>query len=127
MPRCPGRRWTTSPAACLRGAGLPELRPREPDTEYPLSITVNMSLMISANILLFCYAAWLSFRSARWLLALCGPLQPAALALAVAYLSLSFWLYSRPVNALQVHAEQLHPSKLAQSAADLAALGKKGR
>ena len=107
-------------------AGLPELAPQEPDTEYPASITLGMLGVVVANMALFCLTCWLSFRFWRWLFALFGPAQPVALAAAAGYLALAFWLYSRPVNALQLHAEKRRPGQLAQSATNVAALdGKK--
>ncbi|EFN60141.1 hypothetical protein CHLNCDRAFT_133550 [Chlorella variabilis] len=106
--------------------GLPELAPQEPDTEYPASITLGMLGVVVANMALFCLTCWLSFRFWRWLFALFGPAQPVALAAAAGYLALAFWLYSRPVNALQLHAEKRRPGQLAQSATNVAALdGKK--
>lgn len=105
-------------------AGLPELEAtfQEPDTHYPLSITLPMVFMVLLNLGLFAWAGLLSFRAWRWAFGLLGPLQPAGLAAAAAYLALSVWLYSRPVNALQMHAQQGRPGSLAQSAADLQAL-----
>lgn len=52
----------------------------------------------------FAGVSWLAFRALSALFALFGPAQPLALALVAAYLALSFYLYSRPVDALQVRA-----------------------
>ncbi|KAL4853125.1 hypothetical protein ACK3TF_005902 [Chlorella vulgaris] len=114
------RQWQTVFGAAWEG--LPELEPVEPDTEYPLSITGRMVLVVIANLLLFCCACWLTFRFWTWLFALFGPLQPAALALSATYLALALWIYSQPVNALQVHTEKLRPGQPAQPAVDMAAL-----
>ena len=76
-----------------------------PDTVYPLSIRVNMGAMILLNIALALCCAWISLRCGRWLLSLFGPLQPAVLLALAAYLTLSVWLYSQPVDALQLHNE----------------------
>lgn len=103
--------------------GLPELEVQEPDTHYPLSITLPMLGMTWLNLGLFAYTCWLTFRVLRWAFALFGPAQPLALAAAAAYLVLSFWLYSQPVNALKaMQTQRGHPGKLAQSEANLAAL-----
>lgn len=96
-----------------------------PNTEYPLSIGVPMVGVVLLNFALFAGACWASFRVWRAFFALFGPLQPLALAAAAAYLALSFWIYSRPVNALQIHnlhRQRLHPSELARSAKELPAL-----
>lgn len=96
---------------------------QEPVTYYPLSITLPMLGMTWLNLGLFAYTCLLTFRAARWVFALFGPAQPLALAAAAAYLALSFWLYSQPVNALAaMRTQRGHPGKLAQSEANLAAL-----
>lgn len=106
--------------------GLPELQPTRPDTQYGHDITLPMLAMVLINFAAFGAASWLSFRFWRAIFALFGPLQPLALALAAAYLALSFWLYSRPVNALHLHnarKQQRQPSQQAvAAAAELAAL-----
>lgn len=100
---------------------------QEPVTYYPLSITLPMLGMTWLNLGLFAWAILLTFRAARWVFALFGPLQPLAVALAAAYLVLSFWLYSQPVNALKaMQTQRVHPGKLAQSEANLAALDGSG-
>ena len=93
-----------------------------PTTEYGPDITVPMVLMVLLNLGLFGAACWQSFRAARWLFGLFGPAQPLALAAAAGYLALCLWLYSRPVDALKLHAQMRRPGKLAQSERDLAAL-----
>lgn len=95
---------------------------QSPDTHYPLSITLPMFAMVLLNLALFGWACLLTFRAARWAFALAGPAQPLALAAAAAYLALSLWLYSRPVDALAVHSQQARPGKLAQSSGDLKAM-----
>ncbi|KAL4452524.1 hypothetical protein ABPG75_008186 [Micractinium tetrahymenae] len=108
--------------------GLPELQIREPDSVYGYDITVPMVAVVLANFAAFAGVCWLAFRAARSFFALFGAAQPLALALAAAYLALSFLIYSRPVNALQLHQrlarKSLRPSQLAQSERDLRALGK---
>ena len=96
---------------------------REPDTRYPLSITLPMLGMTALNLGLFGWACLLTFRAARCLFALAGPAQPLALAAAAAYLALALWLYSQPVNALQaLQAQRGRPGQLAQSEANLAGM-----
>lgn len=75
--------------------------------------------MVLLNFGLAGYAALLTFRAARWAFALFGAAQPLALAIAAAYLALSVWLYSQPVNALEVHRQSQRPGKLAASTASL--------
>lgn len=96
---------------------------QEPTTEYELSTTVPMVGMVVLNLGLFAYVCWLTFRAAAWVFTLFGPAQPLALAAAAAYLALALYLYSRPVNALQVHAQRLRPGALAQSEANLKVIG----
>lgn len=85
--------------------------------------------VVLANFAAFAGVCWLAFLAARSFFALFGWAQPLALAAAAAYLTLSFWIYSRPVNALQLHQKlarkSLRPSQLAQSEKDLRALGKR--
>lgn len=109
--------------------GLPELEVQEPDSVYDLDITLPMVAVVLANFAAFAGVCWLAFLAARSFFALFGWAQPLALAAAAAYLTLSFWIYSRPVNALQLHQKlarkSLRPSQLAQSEKDLRALGKR--
>ena len=125
----PLTRPCTQPPQCAStprsGAGLPELRPQQPDTVYPLSISVPMFGMVLLNTAVFAVVCWQSFRFWRWILSLFGPLQPFVLAAAAAYLAVSIWLYSQPINALQWQAQQRRPAGLAQSKANQTTLEKK--
>ncbi|KAL4450197.1 hypothetical protein ABPG77_010866 [Micractinium sp. CCAP 211/92] len=111
--------------------GLPELQVKEPDSVYDLDITLPMVAVVLANFAAFAGVCWLAFRAARSFFALFGPAQPLVLAALVAYLALSVWIYSRPVNALELHQKlarkSLRPSQLAQSEKDLRARGKDGK
>jgi hypothetical protein len=109
----------TCPLQYFMPAGLPELQPQEPDTAYPLIITLSMLAVVAVNLVLFGAMCWHTFRLWRWVFALFGPLQPAALAVAALYLATAAWLYSQPVNALQLHSELRRPCKLAKSATTL--------
>lgn len=102
--------------------GLPELRIQEPDTEYGLDIGLPMLAMVLLNLGLFAAFCWQAFRAARWAFSLFGPAQPLALAAAAAYLALSVWLYSRPVDALKLQGQRRRPGALAQSERNLAGL-----
>lgn len=90
-----------------------------------------MLAMVLLNLALFAAFCWHIFRAARWAFSLFGPAQPLALAAAAAYLALSVWLYSRPVDALKLQGQVRHPGALAQSAPNSAALqdgeARKGR
>jgi hypothetical protein len=78
--------------------------------------------VVGVNFALFTIMAWFVFRLCRMVLNVFGQLQPLVVALTVVYLALALYLYSRPVNALQLRSQKLHPSKLAQSTPNLAAL-----
>lgn len=115
-----GRARTLSPPASSLPAHVTHPAP------HPLQVAV-----VLANFAAFAGVCWLAFRAARSFFALFGPAQPLALAALVAYLALSVWIYSRPVNALELHQKlarkSLRPSQLAQSEKDLRARGKDGK
>jgi len=92
---------------------LPEVQAQ---FEYPLDITLKLLILCPLNILLGIVAAYYSFFAAKAALAMLGPLQLPVLALLVAYIGASFYVYSKPVDALTVHRtlmkQRLHPGDI---------------
>ena len=84
-----------------------------PDCKYPLSIRLKMLLSVIFNLLAFTWVVLQSVRFWRWAFSFFGPLEPLALVLAATYLAASFWVYSQPVNALDLHGKRQRTPQLA--------------
>lgn len=90
---------------------LPVLPEVDPQFDYPFDIRFNMFLSIVFNFVVFIYLSVVFCRWAVWLLAFLGSMQYPFLGLIAVYLVTSFYVYSKPVDALTVHKNMLKQRK----------------
>lgn len=83
-----------------------------------MTITLSMLAVVAINLVMFGVMSWRTSHIVLRAFALLGPLQPAAAVCAALYLATAAWLYSRPVNALQLHSELRRPSRVATTLQD---------
>jgi hypothetical protein len=102
-------------------AGLPELPDVEADFDFPADVRAMMLVIPPIHFAVTAAAAWATFRLARAVLGLLGPLQLPALLLFAAYVAASFYVYSEPVDALTLHKEMQQQRRVAPPAREAAA------
>ena len=97
---------------------LPKLPDVEPQFDYPTDIRIYMLLLTIVN---FVAAAGVILYGWRWtfyLLSFCGPFQNLVLSSVIAYIFFGFYLYSRPVDALTLHASMMRQVKKSTKSLD---------
>jgi len=104
--------WNEVFTANLEGLPvLPEVP--EPQFDYPLDISIMMAIFAPLNILIAAWAARLIWRLVASVMLRLGFLQWPVAGLFAAYVVASFYVYSQPENALNLHKKLLQQRKQA--------------
>ena len=91
--------------------GLPELPEPEPQLHYPLDVKILQLLMPPVHLALGAYALRLTLVFWRAAFALLGARQWPVLAVVALYVAVSFYVYSKPVDARTLHSKMLKQRK----------------
>jgi hypothetical protein len=87
--------------------GLPVLPEPEPQFDYPMDINIMMTIIAPLSILIAVWAARLTWRLVASGMLRLGSLRWPVAGLIIAYIVASFYVYSQPENALNLHKKLL--------------------
>jgi 1-acyl-sn-glycerol-3-phosphate acyltransferase len=100
------KEWNEVFTANLEGLPvLPEVE--EPQFDYPMDISIMMTIFAVLNILIAAWALRLTWRVVAAVMAILGPLQWPVAVIVVAYIVGSFYVYSQHENVLLLHQKML--------------------